>query len=104
MVVYHLIYKHFCAGRDKAEVQQTIAEIKKLGYSGVILCYSKEVMARTDAMENQFVEAAHDEELTCKDIEEWRDGNLATLSTVGEGDYIGVKYARFVLKVPFTPN
>lgn len=90
-VIYPLIYKQFCAGRDKTEIQRTIAEIKKMGYAGVILCYSKEIMAQMNAKGDQVVEEASDDEKTRRDIHDWRDGNLTTLSAVSEGDYIGLK-------------
>ena len=90
-VVSPLVYKQFCAGRNKTEVQQTISQIKQMGYSGVILCYSKEVMARVDSQGNQIVNHMSGEDTSMREVEAWRDGNLATLSAVGEGDYIGVK-------------
>ena len=90
-VVRSLIYNHFCAGTNRAEVQKTIGGIKDMGFSGVILCYSKEVMAAADPKGNHVVEAASDEETTGRDVQEWCDGILATLDMVGEGDYIGFK-------------
>lgn len=90
MLIYPLVYKHFCAGRNKAEVHSTVADIKEIGYSGVILCYSKEVMARLDESSQQVVDDASDDR-TLQDIEDWKQGNLLTLSTVDPGDYIGVK-------------
>lgn len=94
MSVYPLIYKHFCAGRNKAEVQQTIADIRRTGYAGVILCYSKEVMAQVNSKEQVQVEDRQNGKQMQQSIDEWREHNLTTLSMVSAGDYIGVKYAK----------
>jgi hypothetical protein len=93
-VVYPLIYRQFCAGRNRAEVHQTIDDIKQMGYSGVILCYSKEVMAGKDSKGIKNAAKGtreEDEEATRSGVQQWREGNLTTLDAVSEGDYIGVK-------------
>ena len=69
-----------------------MAEIKKMGYAGVILCYGKEIVLNSAAPKTatailkQEAEAPLDAQ-----IDLWRDGNLLTLSMVGAGDYIGIK-------------
>jgi hypothetical protein len=45
-IVKPLIYDQFCAGKDKQEVTETIARIKSIGFSGVILCSGKEIELR----------------------------------------------------------
>lgn len=91
-LVLPLIYRQFCAGRDVNEVKQTIASIKDMGYTGVILCYSGEVMAQKDQMgQHSEVGQASSDDIARREIESWRDGHLATLEAISEGDYIGVK-------------
>ncbi|OAL36474.1 hypothetical protein AYO20_04370 [Fonsecaea nubica] len=91
-MVLPLIYRQFCAGRNEAEVQRTIEQIKNMGYAGIILCYAKEVMAKSGH------QAANELESTVarshrmrQEVEDWKQVNLKTLNAVGEGDYIGVK-------------
>ncbi len=90
-VLYPLIYKHFCAGRTPAEVAQTIASIKDMGYSGVILCYCKEIVASKDGKDKGTTHTTYDGTNTQWEVQQWSEGNLATLAAVGQGDYIGVK-------------
>jgi hypothetical protein len=86
------VYNHFCAGTNRQEVSKTVAEIKKIGYQGVILGYSKEIVVDPNE------KLAHDESgsvnysYKCYDIvEEWKQGTLETLRMVGAGDYLAVK-------------
>jgi len=87
------VYNHFCAGTNQNEVAKTVAEIKKIGYQGVILGYSKEIVVDPNE------KLAHDESgsTTYSDkcyeiVEEWKKGTLQTLRMVGAGDYLAVKY------------
>lgn len=86
------VYNHFCAGTNQQEVSKTVAEIKKIGYQGVILGYSKEIVVDPNE------KLAHDESGSvnysdrCYEIvEEWKKGTLETLRMVGAGDYLAVK-------------
>jgi proline dehydrogenase len=83
-----LIYDQFCAGTNVAEIKKTSAGIKKLGFSGVVLCYGKEV--QLDANNNPI---GYDGKGSSMDAEldEWREGNLRTLAMMGEGDWLGMK-------------
>ena len=87
------VYNHFCAGTNREEVSRTVAEIKKIGYQGVILGYSKEIVLDPNE------KLAHDDtgSATYSDkcyemIEEWKKGTLETLRMVGPGDFLAVKY------------
>ncbi|KAH0841338.1 proline oxidase Put1 [Fonsecaea pedrosoi] len=89
-IVHPLVYKQFCAGRNQKEIGQTSAEIRRLGFSGVVLCYGREVQVEGD----KFV--GYDDSKAAvmdKEIEQWADGNLATLDMIGEGDWLGIKYS-----------
>lgn len=86
------VYDHFCAGTNRAEVSKTVAEIKNMGYQGVILGYSKEIVLDPNE------KLAHDESgsTTYSDkcyetVEEWKRDTLDTLSMVESGDILGVK-------------
>ena len=88
------VYNHFCAGANKKEVSRTVADVKKIGYQGVILGYSKEIVldhneqaASTESSTTQYQERCYEM------IEEWKNGTLETLRMVGPGDFLAVKYA-----------
>ncbi|KAG7005045.1 4-hydroxy-2-oxoglutarate aldolase [Physcia stellaris] len=88
-IVKPLIYDQFCAGTNQAEIQAKVAQIRALGFSGVVLCYGKEIEipkgSQPDACVSDAV-APVDEEL-----EWWRRGNLETLDMLSDGDYLGIK-------------
>ncbi|KAJ5184218.1 hypothetical protein N7492_001834 [Penicillium capsulatum] len=86
------VYDHFCAGVNRDEVSRTVAAVKEIGYQGVILGYAREIVL--DPTE----QIAHDAagSVTYSDkcyelVDEWKKGNLETLSMVGSGDFLGVK-------------
>lgn len=90
-------YNHFCAGENGAEVQSTIANIKDMGFKGVILTYAREVVvdATGTASEVKSSSAAEQssksESSKNPDIEAWREGVLQTVGMVGEGDILALK-------------
>ncbi|KAI0898736.1 proline dehydrogenase [Annulohypoxylon nitens] len=85
-VLRPLIYNHFCAGIDPPEIRKTIASIKSVGYTGVILNYAREIIA------DELSEPGSDVDISARQIQHWLDGNLKTLSMLDRGDYIGIKY------------
>jgi len=88
-VIRPIIYDHFCAGRNVAEIQRTSSVIKGLGFSGVVLCYGKEVALSAD---EKFLGYGDGEGAAIDaEIKQWRDGNLATLDMIKEGDWLGIK-------------
>ncbi|KAL9616681.1 MAG: hypothetical protein Q9160_008469 [Pyrenula sp. 1 TL-2023] len=90
-IIAPLIYKQFCAGRNKAEIQRTASDNRRLGFSGIVLCYGKEVQVRAD---NKIL--GHNQEKVIvmdTEIKQWRDGNIQTLGMIGEGDWLGIKYS-----------
>ena len=86
-----IIYEQFCAGRDGAEIHKTSQTIKSLGFSGVVLCYGKEVVLDPKTMSH-----GHEGKDTAMnaEIDQWRNGNLETLAMMGKGDWLGIKYVR----------
>ncbi|KAJ8057989.1 hypothetical protein OCU04_013162 [Sclerotinia nivalis] len=92
MIVRKFIYDHFIAGEDASQVRASVAAMKKLGFSGVILGYAKEVnvtggeVQRGDGM-------SVSKEVGEKAIGEWRDGLMSTLSLLQPGDFLSVKFS-----------
>ncbi|KAJ5604146.1 hypothetical protein N7537_007102 [Penicillium hordei] len=86
------VYNHFCAGVNRKEVSKTVADIKKMGYQGVILGYSKEiVLDREEMLSTNASGASKYSEKCYKMIDEWKEGTLETLRMVGPGDFLAVK-------------
>lgn len=86
------VYNHFCAGANHGEVSKTVAEVKKMGYQGVILGYSKEIVL--DPNEKLAVDesgSVHYSARCYEVVEEWKQGTLETLRMVGPGDFLAVK-------------
>lgn len=81
MALRETFYKQYCGGTNRTEVKQTIADLQKLGFQGVILEYALEVLQDAkDADE-------------AKDVEVWRSALLASVDMVNPGDFIGVKWS-----------
>ncbi|RAK72662.1 putative proline oxidase Put1 [Aspergillus fijiensis CBS 313.89] len=91
------IYDHFCAGTNEIEVRQTVREMKRLGFKGVILGYARESIAQVSPSSHQETIAAVlqgqlQQAQWEQAVNEWKEGNLRTLKMLGEGDYLAVKF------------
>ena len=86
MFIKPLIYNQFCAGTNRSEIQETVSGIKALGFSGVILCYGKEIQLdrNNGVLGKQGKREAG--------IMQWRDGNVETLDMLHPGNWLGIKY------------
>ncbi|OGM39385.1 hypothetical protein ABOM_011804 [Aspergillus bombycis] len=85
------VYDHFCAGTNHTEVSRTIADTKRIGYQGVILGYSKEVIlypngqSLTDSISATYSDRCYEM------VEEWKEGTLETLRMLEPGDFLALK-------------
>lgn len=78
------IYDHFCAGTTPAAVRTSIERTKSLGYSGIILGFSREIMAED-------VKGSSAGEVEKKSIQDWKEANLCSLRLIGRGDHTNLK-------------
>lgn len=85
-LIKHTIYKQFNAGENKVEVQQSIRDIKDLGYRGVLLGYAREVLSGEDSP------SLLDEKAVRAEVQTWLDGTLQTVDMAQEGDFVALKY------------
>lgn len=86
------VYDHFCAGTNRQEVSKTVADVKKIGYQGLILGYSKEITVDpTQAVVRDGSGTKVYSDRCYEIVEEWKKGTLATLCMIGAGDYLAVK-------------
>ena len=86
-------YAQFCAGEDGAEVRDTIARLKGIGFNGVILGYAKEVVL-TDKQAGQLEGAKLGEEtqtIIDNEIVPWAEGTLETVRLAEPGDFVALK-------------
>lgn len=84
------IYDHFCAGTNVPEVRKAVANVKQMGYQGVILNYAREIVldtkkAQAGSKEGDYAPAFY------QMVQEWKKGNLDTLQMMEPGDFIAVK-------------
>lgn len=84
------IYNHFCAGSNKDQVARSMAEVKGLGYQGVILGHAKEVILNPEA--GEVYADDHEYGTACyRMVEEWKQSNLETLRMLQPEDFLAVK-------------
>ncbi|KAG9244856.1 FAD-linked oxidoreductase-like protein [Calycina marina] len=91
-VVRKLFYDHFCAGENEWEVRETIVDVKGMGFHGVILGYAKETIvgqSTTASSESTKIKTTSASEQAILD---WKEGTLRTLSMLGRGDFLAVKF------------
>jgi proline dehydrogenase len=83
VLVRKLIYDHFAAGETVKEVKNSVAKMKKMGFKGVILGYTKEVnVSGGTTLSKGSSDTA---------ILDWKEGTLKTLSCVSQGDFLAIK-------------
>lgn len=90
MIVRKFIYDHFIAGENASQVKANVAAMKKLGFSGVILGYAKEVNVTGGAVHHDDGMSV-DKGIKEAAIIEWRDGLVKTLEMLQPGDFLSVK-------------
>lgn len=92
------IYNHFCAGTNREEVSKTVAEVKNIGYQGIILGYSRETVLDQNESTTRDETGSLTYSAKCYDmVEEWKKGTLETLRMIGSGDFLAVKLVNICL-------
>ena len=88
--VKKMLYQQFCAGENAAEVTRSCDRLRRLGFTGVILCYGKEiVLGKGESAAPHKHAAAADH--AAAEIAAWRGGNLETVRLAQAGDYVSLK-------------
>lgn len=93
-LIKNTFYKHFCGGENGTEVRATIAGLKNLGFSGVIMGYAREVVlteAQTKNLANFGLSGKDMEESIKSEVVPWAKGTLDTVNLANEGDYVALK-------------
>ena len=82
-------YAHFCAGESPDQVGLVVAELKRMGFSGVILTYAKEISPNRNGTHELATSCADDD--VWSEIDTWKQGTLETVKLVGAGDLVALK-------------
>lgn len=88
-------YMQFCGGENAAEVRRTIAGLKGIGFSGVILGYAREVVltdGETEHLAACGLESEAAEACIQNEVIPWARGTLETVKLAEPGDYVALKY------------
>ncbi|KAK4543286.1 hypothetical protein LTR36_005645 [Oleoguttula mirabilis] len=80
-LLWHTFYRQFCAGETPEQVQKVNDDLRRQGYSGVILEYALEVLKDAENTDES------------EDIRTWRTGMLKTVNMAAEGDFVGLKWS-----------
>lgn len=89
-ILKRTFYAQFCAGETAAEARKTIAGLKNIGFSGVILGYAKEVVLE-DEEAKELSSKSHTDEITKQEIAAWTEGTLETVQISAPGDFVALK-------------
>lgn len=86
-------YAQFCAGEDAREVRHTIARLKNIGFTGVILGYAKEVVLSDNEAEGMNTSKLGEEtaDVIAAEINPWTQGTLETVRLAQPGDFVALK-------------
>lgn len=88
-------YAQFCAGENAAEVRGTIDGLKKIGFTGVILGYAREIVlseAQTRSLSACDAGPVADE-CVRNEIGPWAAGTLETVRLARPGDFVALKFS-----------
>lgn len=83
-------YAHFCAGESATEVRLVVAGLKRMGLSGVILTYAKEISPNRNGAQQLTMRCSDDSDVR-SEVEMWKQGSLETVRLAGGGDLIALK-------------
>ncbi|KAI2620482.1 proline dehydrogenase [Hypoxylon sp. NC1633] len=88
-------YAQFCAGENAAEVRRTVDGLKKIGFTGVILGYAREiVLTETQTRDLSACDSGPiAEECVRNEISPWAAGTLETVRLAQPGDFVALKFS-----------
>lgn len=90
-IVDRTLYDQFCAGESASEVRKAVADVKSLGFSGVILAYAKEAPVEPNCSSSIDVSASEEDAWMKSELDPWVDATLRTVQSLRAGDYVAIK-------------
>lgn len=88
-------YAQFCAGETGPEVKATMARLRDIGFSGVILGYAREVVLTQEqlkALATRGMDKETAQECIQNEVIPWAKGTLETVRLAEPGDYVALKF------------
>ncbi|KAL1877969.1 hypothetical protein Daus18300_002323 [Diaporthe australafricana] len=88
-------YAQFCAGEKAPEVKATMARLRDIGFSGVILGYAREVVltdSQLKGLATYGLDSETAEECIRNEVIPWTKGTLETVRLAEPGDYVALKF------------
>ncbi|EXJ62077.1 hypothetical protein A1O7_02510 [Cladophialophora yegresii CBS 114405] len=88
-------YAQFCAGETPPEVRVTIADLKNIGFGGVILGHAKEVVLSKEELESLSAQptAMDQAQVDAGEVATWRENTISTIELTQRGDYVALKFS-----------
>lgn len=79
-----LLYDNFCIGFRKDEIRVKTQELRRVGFTGIVLANAREAQPTTASHVGSVIE-----DVQC---EEWVNNNLESVQMAEPGDYIGLRF------------
>lgn len=94
-ILKRTFYAQFCAGEEPSEVRSTIANLKDMGYKGVILGHAKEVVMTKEEAEALDADKDCPEQKECnaREIGEWKNNLCSTIDLSQKDDFVALKFS-----------
>ncbi|KAL9102351.1 MAG: hypothetical protein Q9163_002501 [Psora crenata] len=90
-------YAQFCAGETTREVQETARRLRDIGFTGVMLCFGKEIVLERGDKSNLCATGpsgmVDGTDAAPEDVRAWEEGTLQTVSTASPGDFVALKFS-----------
>ncbi|RMZ81815.1 hypothetical protein DV738_g2008, partial [Chaetothyriales sp. CBS 135597] len=88
-------YAQFCAGETPTETRKTIADLKEMGYKGIILGHAKEVVLSEDEIAelDKSTDSDYLDQINQSEILDWKQNTLDTIELASEDDFIALKFS-----------
>lgn len=77
-------YPQFCCGSSDDDIRKKMADLKRLGFSGTIMAYAKELPATSDAEKQT--------DNFRSEVDFWLENNLKTVELTDPGNFVAIKY------------
>ncbi|KAH8681823.1 FAD-linked oxidoreductase-like protein [Xylariales sp. PMI_506] len=87
-------YSQFCAGENANEVRKTVDGLRRIGFTGVILGYAREVVLSESQTKNLTAcdQGAEKDECVANEISPWAAGTMETVRLAQPGDFVALKF------------
>lgn len=79
-----LLYDNFCIGSHKDEIRAKTHELRRIGFTGIVLANAREAQPTTDLHIGSVID-----DVQC---EEWVNNNLESVQQTEPGDYVGLRF------------